>query len=534
MEKVLNMTYTSSLTNLLEVNSSFDSGILQIAYPGLNRNNSFISKEDFVRNIKSIYNCPIVCNYDRDSDTLGGHDMDVIRDKDGQLKLINLTTPVGCIPESAKTWFADVEDEDGVKREYLFAEALLWKRQEAYRKIKDDGVIAQSMEITVKSGEMIDGVFHIKDFEFTAFALIGVEPCYEGASLEVFSKQDFKQQLSEMMQDLKESFSLIGTSNEEFNIHPQTNPTEGGNNALDSKNEIIAKYGIDVESLDFSIEDLTEEELIAKFEEMKAAADDGADSGADNQDDADNKDDNSEGEGSEDGDSNDNKFALNSNIVEEICNALDAVTVEREWGTCNRYWFVDYDPELSIIYCWDTNDWLLYGFSYSMNGDNVVIDFESKKRKKYDIVDFDEGDQASPFAEVFAQLENAIHEDKELEAKYDKAVSDIEAMNAELDELRSFKSEVENAAAKSAREDVLAKFEDLSGNEDFEALCDNCMNYSLEDLEEKCYAIRGRVGTPAKFSLDGDKAPKLKIDKTNDDDTSNEPYGGLFSEYDVG
>ena len=201
MNKVLNMTFASSLTNLLEVNSSFDMGILKIAYPGLNRNNSFISKEDFIRNLKTIYNCPIVCHYDRETDSLGGHDMDVVSDDEGNLRLVNLTTPVGCIPESAKTWFAEVEDDDGVTREYLFAEVLLWKRQEAYKKIKEDGVTAQSMEIQVTNGETIDGVYHIKDFEFTAFALIGVTPCYEGASLEVFSKQDFKQQLSLMMQD---------------------------------------------------------------------------------------------------------------------------------------------------------------------------------------------------------------------------------------------------------------------------------------------------------------------------------------------
>ena len=37
------------------------------------------------------------------------------------------------------------------------------------------------MEITVKDGELIDGVFHIYDFEFTAFALIGVAPCFESS-----------------------------------------------------------------------------------------------------------------------------------------------------------------------------------------------------------------------------------------------------------------------------------------------------------------------------------------------------------------
>ena len=33
----------------------------------------------------------------------------------------------------------------------------------------------------------------------------------------------------------------------------------------------------------------------------------------------------------------------------------------------------------------------LYGFTYTMNGDSVVIDFGCKKRKKYIIADFESG-----------------------------------------------------------------------------------------------------------------------------------------------
>ena len=42
--EILNLTYASSLTDLCEINSSFDSGILRIAYTGDNRNGSSIPK----------------------------------------------------------------------------------------------------------------------------------------------------------------------------------------------------------------------------------------------------------------------------------------------------------------------------------------------------------------------------------------------------------------------------------------------------------------------------------------------------------
>ena len=184
MENVLVITYASSLTDFCEFNSSFDKGVLGVAYPGVNRNKSNISKAAFEKAIKSMYNVPVVCHYIREEDKFGGHDMDIVADKDGKLELINLTEPVGVVPESARHWWGNITEQDGTEREYLFTDVLLWKRQQAYRKIKEDGITAHSMEITVKDGELVDGIFNVYDFEFTAFCLIGVTPCFPDSALD--------------------------------------------------------------------------------------------------------------------------------------------------------------------------------------------------------------------------------------------------------------------------------------------------------------------------------------------------------------
>ena len=124
-----------------------------------------------------MYNCPVVCNYNRETDSIGGHDTEVFRDNDGSIRIVNVTTPVGTVPSQSKYWWDVVEEDDGTLHEYLFTEVLIWKRQEAYAKIKRDNITAHSMEITIKDGELKDGIFYIYDFEFTAFCLIGVEPC---------------------------------------------------------------------------------------------------------------------------------------------------------------------------------------------------------------------------------------------------------------------------------------------------------------------------------------------------------------------
>lgn len=507
MGKVVHMAYSSSLSSLCEVNSSFDTGVLRIAYTGANRNGSFISKETFERCIKTMYNCPIVCNYDRETDSIGAHDMELVTNDDGDMRLVNVTIPVGVVPESSKYFWSVVEEEDGTEHEYLCADVLIWKRQEAYKKIKEDGVTSHSMEVTVKDGEMDGGLFVIKDFEFTAFCLLGDEhePCFESSALGLFSYDEMKKQMAEMMSDLKKEFSTVATPYGDNDTHPQNNTMEGGEKVLNEKLALVAEYGLEVENLEFSIEDMTLEELRERFEAMKAS-NESADKSAEPTVD----------------------FALAGQIYEEIYNALSVEKIECCWGEMSRYHYVDHDHEAMQVYCYDAEDWKLYGFVYSMNGDNVVIDFESKKRMKFAIVDFDEGEQPAPFAGVFEEItKQYTANDTQWSEKYQTASDTITSMESELGVLRQFKTDTEEAALTVARDEVFAQFEDLVGVEEFDALREHVAEYELDALEERCYAIRGRKAAIAKFTHDT-KPPKLKVEKTQ---PINEPYGGLFARY---
>lgn len=504
-ERNMRIVFSSGISGLTESNASFDEGILRVAYVGRNRNNSFISKETFECCMPSIYNCPIVCRYDREEDVIGSHDMELVTSDDGSMRIVNVTQPVGIVPESAKYWWEEIEDDSGV-HEYLCVNVLLWKRQEAYKKIKEDGITDESMEISVKEGRMVDGVYVIDRFEFTAFCLLGTAtPCYESASLEMFSCSDFKQQLADMMQEFKETFTMAQSS-KEVGIISQ-NYSEGGEEVLDEKNKLMAEFGLTVDMLDFSIEDFSVEELRAKFEAMK------------------------NNNGTEPTSSNQKSFELEGQFRQELYAALEAETVEYEWGSMPRYWYVDYDREISEVYAQDSSDdWNLYGFSYSMNGDHVVIDFKCKKRKKYSIVDFDEGDQVTPAGRLFELASKKFSESNaEWAEKYQKATEAVSANDAELAALRQFKADTEGAAERGKRDEVFAQFDDLNGVEAFETLREHSMKYDLETLEEKCFAIRGRNGTTVKFSHEP-KSAKLAVDKTP---TENEPYGGVFTEYGI-
>lgn len=517
-EQNMVLVFSSDIDSIVEHNSSFDKGVLRICYTGKNRNGSFISKNTFELCMPSIYNCPIVCRYDREEDEIGEHDVELVHDEDGSLRIVNITQPVGVVPSGARYWWETLDDDSG-QHEYLCVEVLLWKRQEAYKKIRENGVTDQSMEISVKEGRMVDGIYVIDRFEFLAFCLLGTaEPCYESAALEVFSRNKLNDQLAEMMQDFKNTFSVIQSENR---IDIDLNTTlEGGNAALDEKNALIEEFNIDISTLDFNIEDLTVEELREKFQAMSTPANDNNDAANDDA----------------------KRFALAGQLRESLIDALRAEREHTEFGEMDRYWYIDHDTELNEVYCQDVRDWNLYGMPYSMNGDNVVIDFEAKKRKKFAIVDFDEGEPIAMFNKLFELIEQKHKETcsaaESWENKFNDVSAEMEKFSNELVELREYKAKIEADILIAKRNEVFSMFEDLNEIEAFIELKNNCENYSVADLEEKCYAIKGKYGIASKFSMskkDDEQNPtRLPAQGVyNVPGNNSRPYGGIFERFGI-
>lgn len=255
-DKNIRLVFSSALNNVMSCNESFDQGILRIAYHGENRNGSYISKEVFEKCIPSMYNVPVVANYMRDDDIIGGHDIEIIR-KDKLPKMVNITHPVGVIPESATNWWELVTEEDGTVHEYLCTDVLLWKRQEAYEKIVSDGIVYESMEIRVKEDHLENGVYIIDDFEFLAFCLLGnCEPCFESAALSTFSSNAFITELYAMLEEVPMATRnyLEGVTNKLFN----------------KKLKLVEKYGLTLDDLDFELAAYTVTELEDKLAAIKA------------------------------------------------------------------------------------------------------------------------------------------------------------------------------------------------------------------------------------------------------------------------
>ena len=78
--------------------------------------------------------------------------------------------------------------------------------------------------------------------------------------------------------------------------------------------------------------------------------------------------------------------------LNEVNEAISAETMIDPWGyEVSRYWLQDVQDDLAVVM--DCQDWKIYSFTFTMDGDNVKVDFASKKRMK---VKYEAWDEAVP------------------------------------------------------------------------------------------------------------------------------------------
>ena len=508
MNQRITIPFSSSIIVKESKNSSFANGILRICYHGRNRNLTDIPKDVIENNIDTMFNCPIVCNYIRESNEIGGHDVEIVQDDDGQLRMVNITTPVGVVPSNANYWWEEIIEDDGSIHEYLFVDVLIWKRQEAYSKIKEMKAVDQSMEINVKYGENVDGYYKILDFEFTAFCLLGsCEPCFESAALCLDSNSNFSLQFSNMMNDLKQEISQ-NFSNRDISNRKNL---EGGTRMFSNIQDVLNKYNLKSEDINFDYSNMSPDELNAKLEQMK--------------------------------------YGLTiEQLVQGIIETLRSEVIINDWGeSIPRYCYVDCDLELKEVFYYDSVDWYLYGSPFVINGDKIEIDLTIKKRKKFVIADYIEGDIDISYNHIYDQISETVKVDKseynrikdkyetdvaELTSKYSQVKSELESVNSELNELREFKNTALAEQRKTEENNVFSKFTDLDKVDAFIALKNDSSKYTIEELTDKCFAIRGRmvnVGKKLEYN-NSSHTPKIPIGN-HDTDVEKDPYGSLFKKY---
>ena len=368
----LKYTFDTAVTNIQDLNKAFALGTLKVGYTGLNYNGSSISKEAFELSASTMFNVPIVANYSVVDDTIGEHDEGFVTTADEQIRYVVFTEPVGVVPESATYRWEQIED-DGVVHDYFCIDnVILWKRQSCYNKIKNNGITSQSMEIAINDGNLSDGVLHINSFEFEAFCLLeSAEPCYEQASLELYSKNEFKTQMKEMIEEYHNTVmndeSKIGGTKVENPISTMTNEPQ----------QIESAQGFNKDANPKLVKENAE-------------------------------------------------FSLTVNeLRERLSDGLSEISRDG--------YVEDFDNEYVYIYDWD--DGCIYKYSYTFIDGSAVIDENTEKRQMLQYVDYDDESDTLPLPiagivdEAVAQAKQTVTE--EYAEKINDLTTELASANTE-------------------------------------------------------------------------------------------------------
>ena len=456
--------------------------------------------------------------------------------QDGDISIEYLGRAYGCIISNNDVEIVQRLHESGEMRNYLCVTGVLWKMFTDSIEIFDrDEVKAQSMELQEESisGKFEkDGYYHFTDATVRALCILGegILPAMSNSVIEKFSTIDYQNQVQELLSELNESIKQFNLQNQSSDLEVDNiNFFEKEDKLVDKKLELLSKHSLTIENISFNIEELSLEEIESKITEH---------------------------------------FSLLASQKEEgIINALRMEKFMDRWGDeCTKYSYVNYtDIE---VFAYDRQDnWNLYGFTYSMSGDNVVIDFETKKRKKFEIVDFVDGettvfslfpqeaidyavkDNSKETEEKIANFKTISTEFEELKTKiseYETTIlthettitefeATIETLSSENTKLQEFKSTIEFENKRIEIEGLIEDFEAvLKDNEEFEQIKkdiiidEKLINMEYQVLEDKFFALEG------KLKHDSKKKDKVKksaaFSRVNIEIDGNKEIGSEYGE----
>ena len=495
-----------------KLNENFLKAKCYVLSLGKNANKSHFSKENVDRAYPSLAYAPVIGHLMVDDNGvyhLGGHDYHLDMN---DLKLKSQCVPFGVAVPSESPVYEDVTEENGNVSTYLTCEVIIWigRYPELADAFYSDSVFTnQSMEIFYSNSAPLkdDPTYtDIIDFSFDALCMLqksdddkfNVTPCFPSASIVPITYSIDKNEFSSLMGELKEELSLYFNKN--------NSDEKGGKVNLDEKLEILQKFNKTIEDLDFSIDDMSVEDLSAKMEELFGEKEPKAE-----------------------------PIAFSATYKEKrqaLQNALDPIIVKDAEGNYveETYFYIeDFSDEYVFVEKdhWTANDYdCKYGrFAYT---------FDEATRTATISSEFEE------MVKVWLTLDEKAKVDEEranYETKYsdlEKEFSDYKAehsfLDSEFNVLKEYKENKEVEERKCAEDALFADYEETIGEtEEFKSLKEKASEFSLDALKKECLYIVGMYSMTNK-TKETNRPDSLKF-SLEPETSEDEPYGGLMKKY---
>lgn len=215
---------------------------------GVNLNHSVFSKESVVNAMPTLKNIPILGYIENGDFSDHREELFIVEDSNGEsvLDIKYKGVAYGVIPENNNHRFETHKGHDGVEREYLVVDGILWSKLEGNSILEKDGIKSQSMEICEVEGSFeSDGLYHITSFKFEGACILGndVPPAMIDASITKKENTEYNYNFNgEKVQDI---------INKKLCVFNKLNKKNKEGFALSNKNEENSKitYQVDAETI---------------------------------------------------------------------------------------------------------------------------------------------------------------------------------------------------------------------------------------------------------------------------------------------
>lgn len=478
----------------------------KIFHIGLNRNKSYVSKEAAEKAMGTIADRPVLAaihQLDDGSWDFEGHEMEIILDGDGNREIKYIESQVGSFSSEPAFW----EHDDELNKDYVCAYAYISEEYtRACEIIRQKQGSKNSCELFIDdfSFNAKEKYLELNDFYVNASTLLGshddgtqIQEGMEGSRADIadFSvdhnsvKFDKDEKIIELLENMNKLLA---------NFSDDKNNQKGGATGKMFE-ELLKKYNKTVKDITFEYENLSDEELEAKFAEMFENDNTGTDNGNEPSGEGNNGD-NSDPEGNPNGEGQ--TFEKMTRTYElshdDIRYALYQLLSTYE-DSDNDWYFINavYDGHFTYE---NWNGDKIFGQKYEKDGDNVAFDGERYNLHRELLTD-------SEFAE-------------------------LQSMRSNYTALKEFKETAEKNELHNQREAILSdeKYSVLAENEAFAELKNNMDNYSLTDLEKEAKVIfADYVASVGEFSAKENKPSGIKMfGNMNSKSKPKKRYGSLF------
>ena len=543
----MNQRYPVSFIKKGEYESSdfrFIDVSIDVMHTGANLNKTSFTKDAINKAVPTIRNTPIlgyvVDELDEEDKDFKGHEHELrITNKD--VKYVYAGQAYGVIPESCNPRWIVKDDGTGIEREYLRVDGLIWtKFSDPVDIFTRDGTKNHSVELTDMACGPADknGNVPVGSFKFDGCCILSttdpsIKPAMTGSCVTAnFSVEDITAQIRDRLyeyQAIQQNYTAqndnpsdeekgdttpmneneIKTPGVEENQVPAENtvaPTEPAGNEATPPNENTVTEPAAAPA----------EENAAPTTEPEPAPAEPA--GTENTVPTENE----PAAGAE--------FTLSANqLRDEIYNALLKVQVPSRWDSdcmIPKYWLTDIlDSEVIVT---DSGTYQLMGIPYSMNGDNVVLDYANIKRKKVTYEDWDEGDVMPGLITMFSTLTDKL---VELSDSFTKAANEVSEIKPKLEAYQKAEEDAVVAAEKAKRDELFSVMDEkLGADAEYIALKEN-KEISYSDLETKCYALVGRKSAEFSYVPNKNNKGTVRFGVGGTQNGSDVAYGGLIEHY---